>query len=85
MGTAIFNHGDNVTPRDFELISDAGFDFLITCGGKAHETALEECLKYGIAVIAGNDTLPWGGNILEAAKNGTLDWASRFFMFDCIS
>ena len=75
MGTAIFDHGDNVTPRDFELISDGGFDFLITCGGKAHEMALEECPKYGIAVIAGNDTLPWGGNILEAAKNGTLDFS----------
>ena len=76
MGTAIFDHGDNVVPRDFELIRDAGFDFLITGGGRVREAALEECLKYGIAVISANDTLPQGENALEAAKNGTLDFSA---------
>ncbi|MBQ6165762.1 MAG: hypothetical protein IJK23_14930 [Clostridia bacterium] len=75
MGTAIFDGGDTVTPRDFELINDAGFDFLITCGGKARELALETCGAYGIAVISVGEGLPLSEGIRAAAENGTLDFS----------
>ena len=80
MGTAIFDHGDTVTPRDFARIADAGFDFLIVCGGRARELALEECPKRGVAVISVNESLPpLGGADFSAcsrhpAQAGDMGW-----------
>ena len=60
MGTPVSNvDGMALSEKDYALIRDAGFDFVICWGGgEFREKALDECLKNGIAVIAGNPGLP---------------------------
>ena len=60
MGTPVSNvDGMVLTEKDYENIRDAGFDFVICWGGgEFREFALDQCLKNGLAVIAGNPGLP---------------------------
>ena len=60
MGTPVSNvDGMVLSEQDYKNIRDAGFDFIICWGGgEFREFALDECLKNGIAVIAGNPGLP---------------------------
>lgn len=74
MGASYFAGGNHaaLTPHDFQLIADAGFDFLILCAsGETRELGLNECEKHGVAVIAPNEALP----AREEAKNGALDFS----------
>ena len=59
MGVPIFYETDTVTPEDFPLIRDAGFDFIISEGGNTFRTmVLDESLKNGLAVISRDPHLP---------------------------
>ena len=60
MGTPVSNvDGMVLSEKDYEYIRDAGFDFVICWGGGEFRAfALDECLKNGVAVIAGNPGLP---------------------------
>ena len=52
VGTTFFCNTENIKSCDYELIRDAGFDFLITgIAGEEREKMLDECLRNNIAVI----------------------------------
>ena len=73
MGVPISNEdGNGLSEKDYEYIRDAGFDFVICwAGGEFRETALDKCLKNGIAVISRDPSLPDG----EGSGDAPLDFS----------
>ncbi len=76
MGAAFFRDGRPLSPRDVEMIGNAGFDFLLLCdGGETRDAALDECLKNSLPAISITNGVPVGPGIRDAVKNGTIDFS----------
>ena len=66
LGTPVFYYDENFTGEDIKRIADAGFDFIVTdARQKMWEKLFDDCEKYSVGVIAMDNYLPDGPQIMN--------------------